>query len=530
MSKKSAVNYEEPVVIKKCGQTACRMQASGVQVPPSDLSEAQAHKKNSAADLPAPESCEAPAVGADMTAVEIELRSDSIHKLLMRYALPCIISMVVNSVYNIVDQVFIGQNVGFLGNAASNTVFPLVCLASALAILFGEGGAVLASLNLGRGAKAQAEKVVNQAIGMVIIVAVLSGLVMYIFSERLLLLFGASGQVIPYAFSYGKIIILGLPLTIVATALGSLIRADGSPRFAMISLLSGAVLNIVLDYLFVVVWQNGVAGAAWATVLSQLVNLMLSLAYIPRFKNYRIKLSLCLPNLPLAAELLGYAVSSAMAQLAIMLVVTFNNNALVIYGAQSLYGADIPLAAFSITMKVNSILVALTMGIASGAQPIISYNYGAGDGKRVKNAYLWALTAATLLNVLGFAVFQLRPEWIINIFGQENELYNEFAKICFRIFLFSVFTCGVTTVSGVFLQAVGHRAQAGLVLMSRQILLYLPLLFILPHFFGLMGIVYTGAVADFAAFVIAVIVTFFTLRRDRILSGGKLGRGGADVI
>lgn len=467
-------------------------------------------------------SCTPPAATDGMTQVEIELKSDSVRKLLVRYALPCIISMVVNSVYNIVDQVFIGQNVGFLGNAATNTVFPLVCLSAALAILFGEGGAVLSSLHLGAGAKAQAEKVVNQAIGMVIVVALLSGVIMYTFAGRLLVLFGASGQVLPYALAYGRIIIFGLPATIVATALGSLIRADGSPKFAMFALLSGAILNIVLDYYFVVSLQMGVEGAAWATVISQVVNLVLALSYCRRFKNYRIKLALCLPNLPLAFELVAYAVSSAMAQIAIMLVVTFNNNALVIYGGESLYGADIPLAAFSITMKVNSILVALTMGIASGAQPLISYNYGARNGKRVKQAYLLALAAASLLNIIGFVIFQVRPEWIINIFGQENELYNEFARICFRVFLFFVFTCGVTIVSGVFLQAIGQRVKASLVLMSRQILVYLPLLFILPRFYGLMGIVYTGAIADCVAFLIAVVVTYCTLKKDKILSLQKL--------
>lgn len=440
------------------------------------------------------------------------LATEKIGKLLARFSIPCIISMMVNSLYNIVDQIFIGQGVGFLGNSATNVAFPMVTISMAFALLIGDGGAAYLSLNLGAGEKQKAEKGVANAILLSLVFGVLFLVGGLVFMDPLLHLFGATDKVMPYAQDYTAVIIIGLPFVIFSTAMNSMIRADGSPKFAMVSMLSGAILNIILDPIFIFVLGTGVKGAAIATIIGQVVSACISASYLGRFKNFRLKRELFRPNFKIAKTVSSYGVSSFITQTAITLVVIVMNNSLVIYGGASKYGAEIPLAALGIVMKVNQILMSILIGVAVGSQPIVGFNYGAENYGRVKHTYRLSVMVATCCAAVGFIFFMFFPQMIVNIFGQEEDLYNEFAVKCFRVFLMCCVLNAFQISSSIFFQSIGKPLKSSLLSLSRQILYFIPLVLILPNFFGLDGVLYAGPSADFLAFLTALVFIFFEMR------------------
>lgn len=433
------------------------------------------------------------------------LANAPIGKLMAKYAIPSIISMVVMSIYNIVDQIFIGQGVGYLGNAATSVVFPIMVLSIAVSMLMGEGGSAYFSIHLGKGERDKAERAICNALVVVTIIGIIYLVFGTIFIEQLVYIFGARGEVTPYALDYGRIIVIGTPLSMISGAMGSWIRADGSPRIAMLSMTVGAILNMILDPIFIFVFEWGVKGAAFATVIGWLVGLLIAVWYIPRFQNVNITKDKLKPSFKLSLIISKYGMSSVINQFSIMVVVTVLNNLLVKYGAVSIYGADIPLAAHGICMKVNSILIAACIGTAAGSQPIVGYNYGAGNFLRVKKTYIREVIIAMSIMFAGFLVFQLKPDAVIRLFGQENELYNDFARKCFRIFLSMIVLNGFQIVTGVFYQAIGKPKQAVFLSLSRQIFLLVPVAFILSHFMGVLGILYAGPVSNIAAFIIALL-------------------------
>ncbi len=291
--------------------------------------------------------------------------------LITRFAVPSVISMLVNSLYNIVDQIFIGQGVGFLGNAATNVAFPIVTISMALSLLIGDGGAAFFSLNLGRQDKELAAKGVGNALMLPFIASIIFLVGGTIFMNPLLILFGGTPEILPYAQDYTRIILLGMPFVMISTAMSSSIRADGSPRYAMVAMLTGAIMNTILDPIFIFVFEWGVEGAAWATIIGQFANFLITIAYLPRFKNFSMKKTLLRLEGAVVKRLLSLGVSSFINQLAITLVIIVMNNSLTKYGAQSPYGQEIPLAALGIVMKVNQILISVMVGIGVGAQPIV---------------------------------------------------------------------------------------------------------------------------------------------------------------
>lgn len=444
-----------------------------------------------------------------------ELLHAPLGRLIARYGIPGVVSLVMNALYNIVDQIFIGQVVGYHGNAATSVLFPLTVLSLAFSLLMGDGAAAYSSIMQGRGEKDEAEKGVHAAIFSEIVIALLFLILSFAFFHPILdLLGGGDKEVLPYAIRYGRIILIGLPIAMVSTALASIIRADGSPRIAMASMVIGAFLNIFLDWLFMIPIKMGVEGAALATVISQAAGLLVCLFYLPHFRMIRLRWKLFRPDIRRTVKVASLGISSFITQIAFVLVATTNNNLMVLRGEKSIYGAVIPLAAFGICMKVNNILFSVTIGLSAGSQPIIGYNYGAGRMDRVKGTYLRAVLMSMLFMTVGFLIFQLRPMWIIRLFGSEKELYNDFARKCFRIFLMLIILNAFQIGTGIFFQAIGKPVQASLISLSRQILFYIPCAIGLSHYFGIIGVLAAGPVADLMAALVAGVLLIRTLRRE----------------
>ena len=433
------------------------------------------------------------------------LGTERIGRLMVRYAIPSIISIVVNSLYNMVDQIFIGQGVGYLGNAATNIIMPVSSILLALGFMIGDGTASYMSLSLGKGDGKDAAYGVGNAITLTVGVSVALLILFEIFLEPLCHLFGATEGNLPYALEYGSIILLGFPFAMVDGAFGSIIRADGRPKVSMIGLLIGCVANMILDPIFIFVCHWGVRGAAWATIIGQVLNAVYFVACMLRFKTIQVKKQHLVPKWNVIKRILTLGTSSFISQAAAVFVIAVMNNSLARYGAMSKYGADIPQAALGITMKVSQLITGIALGIASGVQPIFGFNYGSGQYDRVKKTYKLALTSCTLILVVAFFIFQLCPEYIINLFGQESELYMEFAVKCFRVYLLACFMIGAGAVTGIFFQAIGRPAPATLLSLSRQIIFLIPAMLFFGYLRGVEGILWAGPVGDGLSGVISLI-------------------------
>ena len=407
------------------------------------------------------------------------------------------------------DQIFIGWGVGYLGNGATNVVFPITIVALALCLMIGDGGAAYLSLKLGEGDYASAKKGIGNAVTMVTVVSIVLMAVFLIFLNPILNLFGATDTLRPYALEYGFVIGIGLPFMMISGALNSMIRADGSLKFAMISMVLGAVINTIFDPIFIFVFHMGVRGAAIATVMGQVASFIVSVVYMTRFKTVRPDLSAFKPSGKICGRVLSFGISSFITQFAITIVMALTNNLLATYGAQSVYGSDIPLTATGIVMKVNQILISILVGISVGSQPIIGFNYGAKNFTRVKKALDIALIASEIISVLAFLLFQFAPMAVVSLFGSEEGLYNEFAVMAFRIFLLLCPLTGFQTVVAVYLQAVGKPIKSALLSLSRQIIFFVPTAIILPVFLGVTGVLWTGPVADGLAFILSLILLIY---------------------
>lgn len=440
------------------------------------------------------------------------LGTEKIGKLIRKFSVPCIISLVVNSLYNIVDQIFIGWGVGYLGNGATNVVFPITVLCLAFALMFGDGSSAFLSLKLGEKKKEEAKRGVANGIIIAVIAAILFGVVIFALLPQLLNLFGCTDALRDYAIGYGSIIVIGLPFMMIGTTLNSIIRADGSPKYAMVSMLTGAILNVILDPIFIFTFGMGVEGAAIATIISQFVTFIMNVLYLRKFKSVQIKKEDFKFELSLAGKICMLGISSFITQIAIVVVMAFENNLLGKYGAQSEYGAEIPITVIGIVMKISQILNSIIVGIAVGAQPIIGYNYGAGKYDRVKKALKIVLGISVIISTIAFILFQTIPDKLISIFGSGDELYMEFACLAFRIYLMLCISIGIQIPAGIFFQSIGKGIKSAFISLSRQILFLIPSMFILAELYGIHGFLYAGPVADGLAFVIATILLLTELR------------------
>lgn len=447
--------------------------------------------------------------------------TEPIGRLIIRFAIPCVISLVVNALYNIVDQIFIGWGVGYLGNGATNIVFPITIIALALAVLIGDGGAAYLSLKLGEGDRSSVKRGVGNSLVMVTVAGIFVMVVFLIFIDPILGLFGATDSLRPYALEYGYVIGIGLPFTMISTALNAMIRVDGSPKFAMFSMLLGAVINTVFDPIFIFIFNMGVQGAAIATVMGQIVSFIVSVMYIPRFKTLRFDVSALRLHGKVCGGILSLGVSSFITQIAIAIVMSLFNNLLKTYGATSIYGAEIPLTAMGIVMKVNQIMLSILVGIAVGAQPVIGFNYGCKNYARVKKAFLIAIIAAEIIAFIFFFVFQFAPMAIVILFGSEEGLYNEFAVKCLRIFLMLCPLNGFQTVAAIYLQGIGKPVKSAIVTLSRQIIFLIPAAVVLPIYMGVVGVLWSGPVADSLAFILSFALIGYEMKQLNRMGSGK---------
>lgn len=426
--------------------------------------------------------------------------------LIFRYAIPSVMSFIVSSAYNITDQIFIGHGVGMLGNAATNVAFPISTICTALALLLGVGSAANFNLELGRGNKERAASIAGNGITAMLAGGVAVAVLVIVFLSPLMRLFGATPNVMPLALTYTHITAFGIPFAVFTTAFCQLIRSDGSPVYAMVCIMSGAVLNTLLDPLFIFTFDMGIAGAAWATVISQAVSAVMAATYLSRFKSVRLGRSCFVPERRLIGAVCALGAAASFNQLALLVVQITMNNTLTYYGGMSVYGSDIPLAVVGVISKVNAVLMAFTIGIAHGTQPVVGYNYGARNYGRVRTAYKISVVAATILCGVAFLCFQLFPRQITSIFGSGEEMYFHFAERYLRVFMFFTFLNGFQILSSNFFTYIGKAKKGILLSLTRQVMFLLPLILVLPLFSGLDGVVYAGPVADIAAVILAAVL------------------------
>lgn len=436
------------------------------------------------------------------------LATQPIGKLLFKFSVPCVLSMLVSALYNIVDQIFIGQSIGYLGNAATNVVYPITVVALALALLIGDGSAALLSLSLGSGDHNTSHKCIGNGILLSGIVGVILMIIGFACTDSLLQVFGVTQASYEYAWDYMRIILIGLPFFVFSSGMNGAIRADGSPAYAMIATVIGAVINLILDPIAIFVLDMGVEGAALATVIGQVVSCIMTALYFRKSKAFQLKKASFKLSSKVSRKICLLGVSSFITQIAIVVIISVSNNMIGLYGPQSPYGADIPLSAVGIVMKVFGIVIAFSIGIAVGGQPIIGYNYGAGNYKRVFSTYKLIILANVVVGIAATLIFELYPQGIIKLFGNESALYNEYATLCFRIFLAGILLCCVQKSSSIFLQAIGKPVQAMVLSLSRDVIFLVPGVIIIASFYGVVNMLWAAPIADVLSLALtAVLIT-----------------------
>ncbi len=438
---------------------------------------------------------------------------EPVGKLMLKFAVPSIIAMLVGALYNIVDQFFIGQTVGIDGNSATNIAFPLTTMCLSLALLFGIGAASCYNLSLGKGEHEKAPFFIGNAVVMLLLSGTVLCLFAEIFLEPLLRLFGSPENVLPYAKDYVSVTAIGFPFLIFTTGGGHLVRADGSPGMTMFCNIIGAVINTALDALFVFGFGWGMTGAAAATITGQIISASVAFWYIMfRFKTSKLTRTHFIPKASYILRIASIGLASFCNQQAMMVVQIVLNNSLKYYGDLSPYGASIPTACAGIIMKVNQIVFSFSIGLGQGSQPIESFNYGARKYPRVRKAYLLAAVISFSVALIAFVFFQTIPRQILSIFGEGTDEYFEFGENFFRIFLFFVPIVSLQPVTSTFFTSIGKPVKGVILSLTRQIIFFLPLLLILPLSFGIYGIIYTGPAADLLSGITTVVMALLEFK------------------
>ena len=449
---------------------------------------------------------------------KVDLGKENINKLLISFAIPCVISMLINSVYNIVDQIFIGKGVGTLGNAATNVIFPLVIIFNAVAGLIGNGAAANLSLKLGEGKKEEGGKIVGSAVTVSIIFSIILSVIAYFFLPKLVYMFGCTENVYQYAVDYGKIIILGAPFMIIYSALSQLIRADGSPKYSMVLLVVGAILNIILDPIFIFTFNMGVKGGAIATVIGQIVSFAMAILYLKKVKSVKLEKESFKVDKSITRTL-GLGLSSFITQSTVLALFVFMNNMMTKYGALTKYGADIPLSVYGVISKINSLYISTILGISIGAQPIIGFNYGAGNYERVKETLRKVLTINLVVGLIFNIIFYLFPKEIVSIFITNSDpnykLFLEFAVIICHSFLLVMGLNFLEMTTSITVQSLGNVKKATMVSFIRQIILFIPIACFMAIYLhkGIYGVLNAGPIADAITFFIALVIFYSEYRK-----------------
>ncbi|WP_157149810.1 MATE family efflux transporter [Brachyspira pilosicoli] len=435
---------------------------------------------------------------------------EKIYKLLFKFGTPSIISMLVGALYNIVDQIFIGQGVGINGNAATNVAFPLTTICVSISLFLGLGGASSYSLLLGRGEREKATTIIGNTISLAFIFSIILTIIVKVFVKKIMYMFGSTEEVLSYAVKYSSITSTGFLPFIFSSMMSHIIRADGSPRYSMMSVLSGAIANTILDPIFIFYFKMGIAGAALATIIGQFISFALTFKYIFKMKNITLNKESFLLKINNVIKIFTLGLSGGFNQLAMMAVQITMNNVLSYYGNQSIYGGNIPIAVSGIIIKINMIIMAFIIGTGQGSQPIIGFNYGARNYKRVIDTYKLSVFITTMMAIIASILFQLFQRQIVSMFGGGSELYFSFAEEYMRIYMLFMVVNGVQPVTGSFFTSIGKAFKGAFIAMTRQIIFLLPLIIILPKIFGIDGVMYAGPIAD----AMALIVTILFIRRE----------------
>ena len=442
---------------------------------------------------------------------ELNLGKDKINKLILSFSIPCVISMLINSIYNIVDQIFIGKGVGTLGNAATNVIFPLIIIFNAVAGLIGNGAAANLSLKLGEKNKKAAAKSIGQAVSLTIILSIVISGIAYIFLPQLVYLFGCTESVYKYAVDYGRIIVIGAPFMLIYSSFSSIIRADGSPKYSMIMLVIGAIINIILDPIFIFGFDMGVKGGALATIIGQIVSFVIAIIYLFKIKSVKLTKN----DFKLDKDvfrILALGISSFITQATILVLFIFMNNILTKLGANTKFGADIPLFVYGVISKINSLYISTVLGISIGSQPIIGFNYGAGNKSRVKETIRKVLIINFAIGIIFNLLFVLFPKQITGIFISSNDvsynLFMEFAVLMCHSFLLVISLNALEMTTSIVIQSLGNVVKSTAVTFIRQIILLIPISLILAFVFnkGIYGVLYAGCIADVLCFIITIFI------------------------
>lgn len=444
---------------------------------------------------------------------EINLADSSISSLIAKFAFPAIVANLVGSLYNIADQFFVGQKMGTVGNAATNIAFPLVLLMTMFSTMLGSGGSSKFSLYQGAGENKEAGKIVGNSLVALVIsgVGLMAGTLLFL--RPLMELFGAKGETLELAMEYTRVIAIGMPFQIFGAGASMFIRADGSPKYAMISTLTGAILNVILDPIFIFGMNMDMTGAALATIIGQIVGALIALSYFRKFKSAELKQEAFIPRFSCLKEICILGLPAGLMQIAVMIVQIVMNNTLGYYGEQTIYGRDIPLAVSGVVTKINSIFTATVMGICQSCQPIFGYNYGAKNFKRVKETFRTTALIATAVSAVSEILFQLFPRQILEIFQQGEELYISFGTGYLRIFMGAIFVNGITVLISNFFPSIGMAKEGMIASLSRQVFFQLPLILLLPLIWGLNGVLYAGPVADISAVLLCSLLARKTLKQ-----------------
>jgi len=445
-----------------------------------------------------------------------------ISKLLLKFSVPCVMGLLISALYNIVDQIFIGNSeLGYLGNAATGVSFPVICIANAFAWCVGDGAAAYLSICAGRKDTEAAHKCVGTGITVTVIISLVFLLVCEVYAAPLMRLFGASDQTLSMAVEYFRIIAAFFPFYLLLNVMNSMIRADGSPAFAMVAMLTGAILNIILDPVFIFVLKWGIAGAAWATAIGQVASFLICAVYFFKPKNFKLTAGSFFPNLPILKNLIGLGAATFVAQMSIVVLSLVCNMTLAHYGQLSKYGSDIPISVFSIQTKVYTVVGNIATGIVLGGQPIFGYNYGAKRMDRVRETYKIVLKATLAVGIFSTLIFELCPQVVIGIFGAGDALYQEFAVKTFRIYLSLMTITCLVKMTAVFFQSIDKPIRAVVASLIRDVLCFTPLAILLPQFLekaeagsGINGILYAAPIADVVAILVILGITVPFFRKE----------------
>lgn len=423
----------------------------------------------------------------------------------------------VASLYNIVDQIFIGRGIGINGNAATNVAFPLTTICVSISLFLGLGGASIYSISLGQGNKKKAADMIGNTIVLAIVFSLIFSIVVRVFVKKFMIMFGATQEVLQYSIDYTSITSIGFIPFVFSTVMSHIIRADGSPKYSMFSVLIGAAVNIILDPIFIFKFNMGISGAALATIIGQFISFFITLRYVFKFKNItfnRYSFNLYSENV---LKIFSLGASGGINQFSMMIVQITMNNVLSYYGALSIYGGNIPLAVSGIIAKINMLIMAFIIGSGQGSQPIIGFNYGAKNYDRVIETYKLTVSITTTVALISFLIFQIFPRQVVSIFGDGSELYFQFAERYMRVYMALMIVNGIQPVSGTFFTSIGKAFKGAFIAMTRQLLFLLPLIIILPRIFGIDGIMYAGPIADGIALIVTIIFVSLEIKKIKKL-------------